>query len=202
MKVGIYLRVSTDKQTIENQRLDLETWARARGHEVVMVEVDEAISGAKDRSLRPGLDAILKAAERGRINMIAAWSLDRLHRKAGRAAVMLDDLREIGCDVYLHKQAIDTSTSFGRAMIQIAGVFAELEREQTIDRIQAGMARARAQGKQIGRSTGKDRTAEIRAALARPGATGKGVARELGVRPSKVFEIKRVIDREAHDDPA
>jgi DNA invertase Pin-like site-specific DNA recombinase len=150
-RIGIYLRVSTDNQTTENQRLELEAVANRSGWDVVGVYEDAGISGAKGRDKRPGLDRLLKDVTARKVNMIAAWSVDRLGRSLQDLVAMLNDLQAVGCDLYLHQQALDTSTPSGRAMLQMCGVFAEFERSMIRERVNAGLARARSKGIKLGR---------------------------------------------------
>jgi DNA invertase Pin-like site-specific DNA recombinase len=144
-RVAIYLRVSTDQQTTENQRLELERVALQRGWTVTAFYTDDGISGAKGR--------------------------DKL---------------------YLHQQAIDTTTPSGRAMFQMCGVFAEFERSMIQERVKAGLARRKAKGLRIGRkpvsSNTEDRIRELR-------ATGMGIikiARQVGVGVSVVQRVVAV----------
>jgi DNA invertase Pin-like site-specific DNA recombinase len=155
-RVGIYLRVSTDSQTTENQRRELEAVAARSGWQVVDFYEDAGISGAKGRDKRPGFDGLLKDATVRKINMIAAWSVDRLGRSLQHLVGFLTELQELGCDLYLHQQAIDTTTPSGRAMFQMCGVFAEFERAMIRERVNAGIARAKDNGIKLGRGNRKD----------------------------------------------
>jgi DNA invertase Pin-like site-specific DNA recombinase len=155
-RVGIYVRVSTDAQTTENQRRELEAVAARSGWEVVGIYEDAGISGAKGRDHRPGLDRLLKDANARKINMIAAWSVDRLGRSLQDLVAVLNDLQALGCHLYLHQQALDTTTPSGRAMFQMCGVFAEFERCMIRERVNAGLARAKANGIKLGRGNRKD----------------------------------------------
>ena len=155
-RVGIYLRVSTDGQTTDNQRRELEAVAARSGWQVVGIYEDNGISGAKGRDRRPGLDRLLKDATARRINMVAAWSVDRLGRSMQHLVSFLTDLQAVGCNLYLHQQALDTTTASGRAMFQMCGVFAEFERAMIVERVNAGLARAKANGVRMGRGNKKD----------------------------------------------
>jgi DNA invertase Pin-like site-specific DNA recombinase len=150
-RVGIYLRVSTNGQVTENQRRELEAVAKRSGWQVVGFYEDNGISGAKGRDKRPGFDQLLKDATARKINMIAAWSVDRLGRSLQDLVSFLNELHALHCHLYLHQQALDTSTPSGRAMFQMCGVFAEFERAMIRERVNAGLARARAKGKRFGR---------------------------------------------------
>lgn len=150
-RVAIYIRVSTAEQTTENQRRELEAVAADRGWHVVEVYEDAGISGGKGREKRPAFDRLLKDATRGRFDLIAAWSVDRLGRSLQDLVAFLQDVHTAGRDLYLHQQAIDTSTPSGRAMFQMLGVFAEFERGMIRERVNAGLARAKAKGVKLGR---------------------------------------------------
>jgi DNA invertase Pin-like site-specific DNA recombinase len=112
---------------------------------------DNGISGAKGRDKRPGLDAALKDATRGKYGVLMAWSVDRLGRSLTDLLSILQELHSAGVDLYLHRQALDTRTPAGKAMFQMMGVFAEFERSMIQERVKAGMARAKAQGATFGR---------------------------------------------------
>ena len=151
LPVAIYLRVSTDTQTTDNQRIALEAAAAARGWHVVKVYEDQGISGAKGRDKRPGLDALLKDAAKGDFRLIAAWSVDRLGRSLQDLIGFLNELQALGVDLFLHQQGLDTTTPSGRAFYGMLSVFAEFERAMIQLRIKAGLERAKGQGKRLGR---------------------------------------------------
>src|SRR5262245_10184686 len=146
-RVAIYTRVSTDGQSVENQRRELLTVTQRRGWEVVQEFSDHGISGAKDRDRRPAFDRMLKGATRREFDMIATWSVDRLGRSLQHLVAFLGEVHASGVDLYLHQQSVDTSTPAGKAMFQMLGVFAEFERAMIVSRVNAGLKRARANGK-------------------------------------------------------
>jgi DNA invertase Pin-like site-specific DNA recombinase len=194
-RVGLYLRVSTDDQTVENQREALTEAIEHRGWRIVDTFCDNGVSGAKGRDKRPEFDRLLKAVTRRKIDIVAAWSVDRLGRSLQHLVGFLGELDAAGCDLYLAKQAVDTTTPAGRALFQMLGVFAEFERSILQDRIHAGIARARRCGTKSGKPIGRARIsakveAEIRATL----AAGNGViktARLMGVGVGTVQRIKQ-----------
>ena len=151
LPVAIYLRVSTDTQTTDNQRIALHAAAVARGWNVVRIYEDHGISGAKGRDQRPGLDALLKDAAKGDFRLVAAWSVDRLGRSLQDLVGFLNELQALGVDLFLHQQGLDTTTPSGRAFYGMLGVFAEFERSLIQQRIKAGLERAKGQGKRLGR---------------------------------------------------
>jgi DNA invertase Pin-like site-specific DNA recombinase len=150
-RVAIYLRVSTSKQETSNQRRELEAVAERSGWQIVKVFEDAGISGAKGRDKRPGLDALLKAVNGKEFDMVAAWSVDRLGRSLTDLLGILQALHDKGVDLFLHQQGLDTSTTAGKAMFQMLGVFAEFERGIIRERVNAGLARAKKAGTVLGR---------------------------------------------------
>lgn len=142
-KVALYLRVSTDDQTTENQERQLCAVADRHGWEIVRVFTDHGISGAKGRDKRPGLDDLHKAVARKEFDLLAAWSCDRLGRSLKHLIGLLDELDCKGIDLFLLREGMDTSTPGGKALFQMAGVFAEFERGMIRERVKAGMARAK-----------------------------------------------------------
>ena len=154
-RVAIYLRVSTSKQDTDNQRRELEAVAARSGWDVVRVYEDAGISGAKGRDKRPGLDAMLKAVNAKEFDMVTAWSVDRLGRSLTDLLGILQGLHDKGVDLFLHQQGLDTSTTAGKAMFQMLGVFAEFERGIIRERVNAGLARAKVKGTKLGRRTVK-----------------------------------------------
>lgn len=151
LKVALYLRVSTDGQTVANQGNELREVASAKGWQIVEVFSDKGISGTKGRDGRPGLDKALRQAVQGRYDTLMAWSVDRLGRSLQDLLNTLTEVQGAGCNLYLHRQALDTRTPSGKAMFSMLGVFAEFEREIMKERIHAGLKRARAAGKTLGR---------------------------------------------------
>jgi DNA invertase Pin-like site-specific DNA recombinase len=129
---------------------------------VVGIYEDTGVSGAKGRDKRPAFDQLLKDATARKVNMIAAWSVDRLGRSLQDLVGLLQELQALKCDLYLHQQAIDTTTPSGRAMFQMCGVFAEFERAM-IERVNAGLARPvrRVFGSAGSRSSPRSKTAYV-----------------------------------------
>jgi DNA invertase Pin-like site-specific DNA recombinase len=190
-KAAIYVRVSTDQQTIKNQVLILTEVARRSGWEIVQVFADEGISGAKGRDRRPGFDALLKAVTRFEVEIVMAFAVDRLGRSLSDLVGFLSEIQARGCDLYLHQQAIDTSTPAGRMLFQLLGVFAEFERTIIASRVIAGQARARANGVRFGRPPlAPSRVEKVRRALA-DGRSIRAVARATGVSTATVQRVKR-----------
>jgi len=186
MRAALYLRVSTLDQTTDNQERELRSVAERLGHEIVEIYADNGISGAKGRDGRPAFDRLCRDATRRKFDIVMAWSVDRLGRSLQDLVAFLGEIHANRCELYLHQQGLDTTTPAGKAMFQMMGVFAEFERAIIVERVRAGMARAKAQGTKSGKAIGRPRIAPgIRAAVRaayRAGGIGlRGVAKQFGI---------------------
>lgn len=189
-RVAIYIRVSTHEQTTSNQRLALEEMAKLSGWNVVEVYEDHGISGSKGKDQRPAFKRLQEDATRRKFDMVAVWSIDRLGRSLQDLVAFLNDIHALGIGLYMHKQAIDTSTASGKLLFQICSVFAEFERTIIAERVKAGLDRAKASGKTLGRrKTGLHKEEQIQLML----KSGKGIlstAKALKVGTGTVQRIK------------
>src|SRR5713226_2201026 len=188
-RVAIYLRVSTSKQDTENQLRELSAVADRSGWEIWKVYEDAGISGAKGRDQRPGLEAMMKAVNAREFDMVATWSVDRLGRSLTDLLGILQELQEKGVDLFLHQQGLDTSTTAGKAMFQMLGVFAEFERGIIRERVNAGLAHARAKGTKLGR---RPVESSVEVQIRELKAEGMGIlkiGRNLGVGTSVVQRV-------------
>jgi DNA invertase Pin-like site-specific DNA recombinase len=189
-KAALYVRVSTDRQTVENQIAALRKVADARGWQIVETFNDAGISGAKGRKDRPGLDAMLKQANRRQFDVVMAWSIDRIGRSLIDLLGTIQHLDACGVDLYLDQQAIDTTTPTGRLIFQVTGAFAEFERSMIRERVRAGLRRAVANGKRLGRPLNDPgAVGRARAGLAQGQGINK-VARAVGLSNTTVARIK------------
>jgi DNA invertase Pin-like site-specific DNA recombinase len=186
---AIYARVSTNGQTTDNQIRELRKVAKRHGWKVAAEYIDHGVSGAKGRDQRPALDKLLKAANRRDYSIIMAWSVDRLGRSLRHLVGFLDEIHAKGVDLYLHQQNIDTSTPSGKAMFQMAGVFAEFERSMIQERVRVGLERAREQGKVLGRPKVPARTESLIRQKRKQGMGILKIAREVGVGTSVVQRV-------------
>jgi DNA invertase Pin-like site-specific DNA recombinase len=192
LRAALYLRVSTDQQATENQRLVLAKLAERRGFEIVKEYEDAGISGASGRDKRPAFDAMLKDAARRRFDVVLTWSIDRLGRSVQHVAQAMAELDTAGVALISEQQGIDGTGPFGRAMMQMATVFAKLERSMIRARIVAGLGRVRAEGmKTLGRpKIGRKTEQAIRDQL----SAGHGmlkVAKLVGVGSGTVQRVRR-----------
>lgn len=191
-RVALYTRVSTSDghQTIENQLRDLTQAGERLGWNIVAHFTDEGISGAKGRDKRAGLDDMLKGIARREFDMVASWSVCRLGRSLQHLVHLLGDLNSRNIDLYLHVQALDTSTPSGRAMYQMLGVFSEFERAMISERVRSSLARVKASGKTLGRKPLDPKIVDkVRRCLA-DGQSINSTARSLKIGVATVHRIK------------
>jgi DNA invertase Pin-like site-specific DNA recombinase len=151
IRAVIYARVSTHHQDASNQTLELRAAAQRMGWEVIDELVDDGVSGTKGRESRPAFDRLFQMVQRREIQVVAAWSIDRLGRSLQHLVTFMAEVQASEVDLYIHRQAINTSTPAGRMIFGIFSALGEYERELIRDRILSGLARARAQGKKLGR---------------------------------------------------
>ena len=144
----LYLRVSTFDQHPETQLYDLRGLAAQRGVEIVE-EFSDTISGSKAK--RPGLDRLMADARRGKFDVVMVWAFDRIARSVRHFLEVLDELTHLNIEFISFRENVDTGGPLGRAMIVIIGAIAELERNLIIERVRAGMRRAKLEGRRIGR---------------------------------------------------
>jgi DNA invertase Pin-like site-specific DNA recombinase len=148
LRAALYARVSSDQQTTDNQLLELRDYAERRGWTAVEY-IDQGLSGAKDR--RPALDRLIGDAKRRRVDVVVSWKLDRLGRNLKHLITLLDELQAIGVAFVSLGEGIDATTAAGKLQMHILGAIAEFERGRIVERVRAGLARARAQGTTLGR---------------------------------------------------
>jgi DNA invertase Pin-like site-specific DNA recombinase len=159
-RAALYMRVSTLDQHPETQLYDLRQMAQQRGYQIVE-EYTDTISGARAR--RPGLDQMMRDARRGRFDVLLVWASDRIARSVKHFLDVLDELNRLNIEFISFREQIDTGGPLGRAVVVIIGAIAELERNLIIERVRAGMRRARLEGRHIGRKPLElDRTAILR----------------------------------------
>ena len=185
-RVAIYARVSTDKQTCENQLNELRSIAERMQFIIVDEFIDEGISGAT--SSRPSLDALMKSATQRRFDMVMCWSIDRLGRSLQNLIEILNELQSLNVDLFFMQQGMDTSTSAGRMIFSIFGALAEFERNLIRERVIAGQQRAISQGVKMGRPTKMNDGMKNAIKLLRERGIGiKQIARELKIGIGTVY---------------
>ncbi len=183
LKVAVYARVSTRDQEPENQLLALRDYVRHRGWTIVQEFVDRGISGAKDQ--RPGLNALMQMAGHRKIDVVLVWRFDRFARSVRHLVTALDQFRSLGIEFISYQDNIDTSTPTGKMTFHIIAAMAEFERSLIQERIHAGLNRARAQGKHLGRPRATIDADRIRA-LRQQGLSLQQIVRETGINKDAV----------------
>ncbi len=195
-RAALYVRVSTDHQTVENQVIELKAIAQRRGWQVVEVYQDAGISGAKGRDQRPALDQMLKDASKRKFDVVMAVAIDRLGRSLVDLLHTIQELEECGCDIFIDKQSLDTTTPMGKLMFQVCGAFAEFERSMIKKRVRAGIKRAIDNGVKFGRpSTDPMLERKIVAAIGKGDESLRAIAVRFDVSEGTVRNIRDSIGK-------
>ncbi len=191
-RAALYARVSTKNghQDPSNQLRELRKAAKRMGWTVAATYVDDGISGTKGREHRPQFRQLCRGVARREFDVVMAWSVDRIGRSLQDLIGFLGELHAKGVDLYLDRQGVDTTTPSGRALFQMMGVFAEFERSMIVERVNAGLARARAQGKRLGRPTVASKAVANKVKrLAAKNRSLRQIAEEAGISKSSVHKI-------------
>ncbi len=144
----IYARTSTVDQHTENQVYDLEQLARQRDLEIIKLYQDQ-VSGTRAR--RPGLDQLLSDARQGKFDVVLVWACDRLARSVSHFLTVLDELSHLNIEFISYREQLDTTGPLGRVVVVIISAIAELERSLIVERVRAGLRRAKLEGRRLGR---------------------------------------------------
>jgi DNA invertase Pin-like site-specific DNA recombinase len=189
-RIALYARVSTDKQTCENQLQELRTIAERMNYTIVTEFVDNGISGMKTRQNRPALDQLMKSATQRRFDMVMCWSIDRLGRSLQNLVEILNELQALKIDLFFLQQGMDTSTPSGRMIFSVFGAIGEFERNLIRERVIAGQKRAVANGVKMGRPSKMNDGMRSAIQLLREKGMGiKQIARELKVGIGTVYSV-------------
>src|SRR6516165_7060990 len=180
-RVAIYARVSTTDQTCDNQLRDLHEYCRARGWDQVAEYVDEGISGTTER--RPALDELMAAVRKRRVVVVVVAAFDRFGRSVRHLVETLELFRHLGNEFSSLREQIDTGSPLGQAVFTIIAAIAQLERSLIVERVKAGLRRARAEGKRLGRPRVHVDERAVKRCVAR-GLPVRVAAKELGISPS------------------
>ena len=190
MKAAIYARVSTLDQEPENQLQELRRYVEARGWTAAEY-VDKGVSGAKDR--RPALDRMMVDAKRRTIDAVVVWRLDRFGRNLRHLVTAIEELNATGVTFISLGESIDTSSPSGRLLLGVLGSFAEFERERLRERVLAGLQRARAQGRRLGRPRVHPAKIDVPGGTVRTAAKAWGVSRSTAAR--RISGVTRVPEK-------
>ena len=189
-RIAIYARVSTDKQTCENQLQELRVIAERMNYTIVAEFVDNGISGMKTRQERPSLDQLMKSATQRKFDMVMCWSIDRLGRSLQNLVEILNELQAMKIDLFFLQQGMDTSTPSGRMIFSVFGAIGEFERNLIRERVIAGQRRAVANGVKMGRPSKMNDGMRSAIKLLREKGMGiKQIARELKVGIGTVYSV-------------
>jgi DNA invertase Pin-like site-specific DNA recombinase len=187
-RAALYARVSTPDQHLETQLYDLRKLAAQRGFEVTREYCDRGISGSKTK--RPGLDAMMADARRGEFSVVLVAAFDRIARSTKNFLEIVDELNSVNTEFVSAREAIDTSGPMGRMFLTMVGSIAELERSLIVERIEAGMRRAKIEGRRLGRAPlDVDRNALVRDRLA--GMSLTDVAKKYRISRASVVRVVR-----------
>ena len=194
MTAIMYCRVSTKNgQSVQRQIDELQVVAEKSGWCIAEILCDEGISGAKGRKDRPAFDKALKLITQRKADRLMVWSVDRLGRSLKDLVSTMEEINAAGADLYIHTQALDTSTPAGRALYGMLSVFSSFERELIRERVLSGLERARRSGKQLGRKPvppiTKRKVVELRAT----GLSQQKIARKVGISTGKVCQILKEV---------
>jgi DNA invertase Pin-like site-specific DNA recombinase len=182
-RIGIYLRVSTAQQTVENQRLELEKYCERQGWTIAQTYEDSGFSGSK--ADRPALNKMMQDAAKGKFDVVMVWKIDRLARSTSDLLNILTTLKGHGVDFCSTTQAIDTTNSMGRMITAFLGAISEFERDTIIERVKCGLERAKSQGVQLGRPrVGFDVNKALQ--MKREGSSWGQIAKELKVSSATI----------------
>ena len=202
-RVGIYARVSTSDQNSDMQLVELREHADRRNWEIVAEYVDEGVSGSK--ASRPQLDKLMADARRRKFDLCLVWRFDRFARSTTHLLAALEEFKSLGIDFVSLHEAVDTSTPMGKMVFTVLASVAELERSIIVERVRAGMARAKAKGKWIGRPRGSRIDAVAVSRLLADGLSIRKVARRLDLSVGSVQRIgkafKEGVSKSAYSAP-
>jgi len=193
VKVALYASVGSDGHTTQNQLHELRKLAEQKGWQIVQEFVDHSKNETKISDKKPAFNCMRKGVLRGEFDLIMTWSVDRLGRSLQRLIAFLDELNSKKVDLFLQKQGIDTTKPGRKMMFQLLEVFAEFERAIIKERINAGLSRARARGKKLGRPRV---SAEIENKIKELRSTGRGIRKIAGDLRVGVSTVKRIVDEQ------
>lgn len=182
LRAVIYSRVSTSRQTSENQVLELRAVCQRNNWTIVAELADDGISGRKGKADRPGFSTLHQMVARRQADIVVVWSIDRLGRSLKDLVSFMGELEAKSIDFYSHVQAIDSRTPAGRLSFAIFSAIAEFEREIIRSRVMAGLERARASGRKLGRPTNVNSNTKVAVSLLREkGHSIHSIAKQLKI---------------------
>ena len=194
VRVALYGRVSTADQTADNQLIDLRQYCKERGWALTEEFIDTGISGSK--ASRPALDRLMNKAKKRQLDIVLVWRFDRFARSVKHLVTALEELRQLNIAFVSFQENIDTGSPLGSAIFTIIAAMSELERNIIVDRVRAGLRRAVAEGKQLGRPRSSADETEIRN-LRQQGLSLRVIAQKIGASKSTVSRMLALIGKSA-----
>ena len=185
-RAALYARVSTAEQTTENQLLDLRNYAASRGWVIAQEYQDIGVSGSKKS--RPGLDKLMQDARKRKFDVVLVFRFDRFSRSVTHLLNSLEEFRQVGVDFVSFSENIDTTSALGQMVFTVVSAVAQLERSIIVERVNAGIRRARSQGKHLGRPRSNINTAEV-LRLKAEGLSHRCIGKQLGIPKSTVADV-------------
>ena len=192
MKVALYTRVSTQDQSVEMQLSDLRKFCEQRGFEVYREYSDEGVSGTREK--RPSLDELMRDARKRKFDAVLCWRLDRFARSTKHLITALDEFRHLGIEFISYRENIDTSNPLRKAAFTIVSAIAELERNIIIERVKAGIRRAKENGKRLGRPRRLDLNVEELRRMRDKGLSYREIGMRVKACPASVYKTLRKSD--------
>jgi DNA invertase Pin-like site-specific DNA recombinase len=186
MKIAIYTRVSTQDQSVDMQIIDLRRYCDQRSLEVYKEYSDQGISGVKDR--RPALDELMSDAKKKKFDAVLCWRFDRFARSTKHLITALEEFRHLGIEFISYHENIDTSSPLGKAMFTIVSAIAELERNILLERVRAGLKRAKENGAILGRPKRLDLDIKELQKMRKKGLSFRQIAKQVKACPGTVYK--------------
>ncbi len=193
MKVALYTRVSTQDQSVDMQLSDLRKFCEQRGFKVYREYSDEGVSGTRER--RPSLDELMRDARKRKFDAVLCWRFDRFARSTRHLITALDEFRHLGIEFISYQENIDTSNPLGKAVFTIVSAIAELERNIIIERVKAGIRRAKENGKRLGRPRRLNLDLEELRRMRDKGLSYREIGMRVKACPASVYKTLRKSDR-------
>jgi DNA invertase Pin-like site-specific DNA recombinase len=188
IKCAIYLRVSTKSQDTSNQLQPLKEYVERMGYELVGVYEDHGVSGVK--SSRPQLDQMMIDGRRKKFSLILSWSIDRIGRNMTHLCQFVDEMNQLGINLYFHTQSIDTTTSVGKMFFHIISSISTFERELIRERVICGLERCKQKGVKLGRpSSMNDGLRNAILILKEKGVGVRETCRQLGIGTNSYYSV-------------
>ena len=195
MKVAIYTRVSTQDQRVDMQISDLRRFCVQRGFEIFREYTDEGISGTKEK--RPSLDELMADAQKRKFDAVLCWRFDRFARSTKHLINALEEFKHLGIDFISFQENIDTSSPLGKAIFTIVSAIAELERNIIVERVRAGIRRAKEKGKALGRPKRLNLDEKELIRLKEQGLSLREIASKVNVCPATVYKTLSKLSEKA-----